>query len=81
MLHARYLHTARGMAKVYQKYMSGVYGNCPRVLCERIKALPIGVSDDLRVSRVKVGFIASLSIGSRFFVRNVRKSTCRDTSR
>lgn len=54
MLHARYLHTARGMAKVYQKYLSGVYGNCPRVLCERVKALPIGVSDDLRVSRVKV---------------------------
>ena len=42
------------MAKVYQKYLSGLYGNCPRVLCERIKALPIGVSDDLRVSRVKV---------------------------
>lgn len=53
MLHARFILTGRGMAKVYQKFLSGVYGTCPRALCDRQKVLPVGLSDTMRNSRFK----------------------------
>lgn len=53
LLHARFILTPRGLAKVYQKYLSGVYGTCPRALCDRQKVLPVGLSDTLRTSRFK----------------------------
>ena len=37
-----------------EKYMLGSFGYCPRVLCERQNVLPIGVSEELSTSRVKV---------------------------
>lgn len=42
------------MAKVYQKYLSGMYGYCPRALCDKQKSLPVGLSDTLKTSRFKV---------------------------
>ena len=54
LIHARFINTATGIAKVYQKYLSSLYGTCPRALCERQKVLPIGMSDSLKVSRFKV---------------------------
>jgi casein kinase II subunit beta len=53
-LHVRFLHSPRGLAKVYQKFLNGVYGTCPRALCDRQKVLPIGLSDNLRTSRFKI---------------------------
>ena len=53
MLHARFILTSKGMAKVYQKYLNGTYGQCPRALCDRQKVLPVGLSDTLRTSRFK----------------------------
>ena len=52
----RILHSnaLTGLAKMYQKFVSGTYGYCPRALCDRQKVLPVGLSDDLRTSRVKV---------------------------
>jgi hypothetical protein len=41
------------MAKIYQKFLNGVYGTCPRALCDRQKVLPVGLSDTLRTSRFK----------------------------
>lgn len=35
LLHARFILTPRGLAKVYQKFLGGVYGTCPRALCDR----------------------------------------------
>ena len=35
LIHARYINTATGMAKVHQKFLSSLYGTCPRALCER----------------------------------------------
>lgn len=35
LIHARYINSAIGMAKVYQKFLSSLYGTCPRALCER----------------------------------------------
>ena len=43
-----------GMAKVVQKYLEGIYGYCPRALCNNQKCLPVGLSDKLRSSRVKI---------------------------
>ena len=54
LIHARYVHSPRGLAKVYQKYLSGVYGFCPRALCDKQKVLPVGLSDALKTSRFKV---------------------------
>lgn len=42
------------MAKIYQKFLSGVYGTCPRALCDKQKVLPVGLSDTLKTSRFKV---------------------------
>lgn len=54
LVHARYIHTPRGLAKVYQKYLSGAYGYCPRALCDKQKVLPVGLADALKTSRFKV---------------------------
>ena len=54
LIHARYINSATGMAKVYQKFLSGLYGTCPRALCDRQKVLPVGLADNLKVSRFKV---------------------------
>jgi casein kinase II subunit beta len=34
--------------------LQGVYGTCPRALCDRQRLLPVGVNDKLRTSRLKV---------------------------
>lgn len=54
LLHLRYINTPRGMAKIYQRFLNGAYGTCPRALCDRQKVLPVGLSDTLRTSRFKV---------------------------
>ena len=54
LLHARFINTATGMARVYHKFLSSLYGTCPRALCDRQKVLPVGLSDSLKVSRFKV---------------------------
>ena len=35
LIHARFINTAAGMANVYHKFLSGLYGSCPRALCDR----------------------------------------------
>ena len=37
-----------------EKYLLGTFGTCQRVLCERQLVLPIGLSEELSTSRVKV---------------------------
>lgn len=53
LLHARYIQTPRGMAKIYSKYLQGLFGYCPRALCDKQKVLPVGLSDKLKTSRFK----------------------------
>jgi casein kinase II subunit beta len=36
-----------------EKFLAGEFGTCPRVHCERANVTPVGMSDDLRTSRVK----------------------------
>ena len=54
LIHARYINSSNGLAKVYHKFLSSMYGTCPRALCDRQKVLPVGMSDSLKVSRFKV---------------------------
>ena len=46
--------TSEGLAMMKEKFLMGKFGTCPRVLCERQNVLPIGLSEILRTSRVKV---------------------------
>lgn len=54
LIHARFILSPRGLAMMKEKFILGNFGYCPRVLCERQNVLPIGVSEDLSTSRVKV---------------------------
>ena len=54
LIHARFILSPRGLAMMKEKFMLGNFGTCPRVLCERQNVLPIGVSEELSTSRVKV---------------------------
>lgn len=54
LIHARFVLSPWGLAMMKEKYMLGSFGYCPRVLCERQNVLPIGVSEELSTSRVKV---------------------------
>ena len=36
------------------KYLEGQFGYCPRALCNNQKCIPIGLSEKLRCSRVKM---------------------------
>ena len=53
LLHARYICTDDGAYDMIKKYEAGVFGHCPRVLCNNQNLLPIGISYDLGVSPVK----------------------------
>lgn len=54
LIHARFLLSPRGLAIMREKYLTGRFGHCPRVMCERQSVIPVGISEDLRQSRVKV---------------------------
>lgn len=45
-----------GLAMMREKYTAGHFGTCPRVLCNGQMVLPIGMSEYLKYSRVKVIF-------------------------
>jgi casein kinase II subunit beta len=54
LIHARFILSSRGLQIMKSKFTSGVFGACPRVLCDRQHVLPVGMSEDLSISRVKV---------------------------
>ena len=39
---------------MFRKFLEGAFGNCPRALCDNQKCIPIGLSEKLRNSRVKI---------------------------
>ena len=54
LIHSRYILSPKGLAMMREKYLMGGFGTCPRVLCKRQYVMPIGVSEELNTSRVKV---------------------------
>lgn len=77
LIHSRFIITQRGLSKLYNKFLNGVYGYCPRALCDRQKVLPVGLSDELRTSRVKVS--SKILLIFRSSVQSVKKSTFQRT--
>jgi len=53
LVHARYIISPRGLEVMRDLYIRGIFGTCPRVMCSNQHVLPVGTSDELRVSRVK----------------------------
>ena len=54
LVHARYIVTTRGLAKMLDKFKGGVFGKCPRVICESQHLLPMGQHDIPNASNVKL---------------------------
>ncbi|KAL7066544.1 casein kinase II regulatory subunit family protein [Cryptosporidium serpentis] len=54
LIHARYITTPRGLHLMKHKYDKGCFGKCPRVLCNGCKALPVGLTNELRSRRVRI---------------------------
>lgn len=54
LIHRRFILSAKGLAMMREKHLSGQFGVCPKVTCERYNVLPVGLSEELKVSRVKV---------------------------
>eukprot|EP01017_Pseudomicrothorax_dubius_P025158 TRINITY_DN2684_c0_g1_i11.p1 TRINITY_DN2684_c0_g1~~TRINITY_DN2684_c0_g1_i11.p1 ORF type:complete len:193 (+),score=55.10 TRINITY_DN2684_c0_g1_i11:380-958(+) len=54
LIHSRYILTPRGLALMRERMFQGRFGQCPRVFCQAQNTVPIGLSDDLKVSRVKI---------------------------
>ena len=54
LIHTRFIVSQSGMELMKEKYLAGNFGVCPRIMCEKQHVLPVGVSDQLRTSRVKV---------------------------
>lgn len=54
LIHARYILTSPGLAAMGEKMRSGVFGRCPRVLCNQQPCLPIGLKEAPRLDTVKV---------------------------
>lgn len=54
LIHARFIMSPRGISMMRDKFSRGVFGTCPRVLCPNENCLPVGMSENLRHSRVKI---------------------------
>ena len=54
LVHARYIVTTRGLAKMVEKYKKSDFGRCPRVLCEGQSLLPMSLTDNPGVKSVKL---------------------------
>jgi casein kinase II subunit beta len=54
LIHARYILTSSGMAKMMEKYKNVEFGRCPRTACQGQPAFPVGLSDIPRDSSVEI---------------------------
>ncbi|KAI1339582.1 DUF1339 domain protein [Xylariaceae sp. FL0016] len=54
LIHARYIVTTRGLAKMLDKYKKADFGKCPRVFCHSHPLLPMGQTDAPHQKPVKL---------------------------
>ena len=62
-----------------EKYVLGTFGSCQRILCDRQLVLPIGLSEELSTSRVKVS-IFCFSFNDFFKYRHIAQDAKKFTS-
>ncbi len=53
-IHKRFINTPEGLGLMREKFINGIFGYCPRMLCNKQVMLPVGLSEDMRYSQVKV---------------------------
>lgn len=53
LLHSRYCLSIEGLQMIQDNFFNGLYGQCPRVLCNGYNLLPVGLHDQLDVSTMK----------------------------
>lgn len=54
LIHARFILTSRGLPAMLDKYRKVDFGRCPHVFCQGQPVLPLGLSDVLGNSMVKI---------------------------
>ncbi|CCF37345.1 casein kinase II subunit beta-2 [Colletotrichum higginsianum] len=54
LVHARFIVTTRGLAKMLEKYKKADFGKCPRVMCHSHPLLPMGLADIPNMKPVKL---------------------------
>eukprot|EP01057_Protomagalhaensia_wolfi_P002607 Protomagalhaensia_wolfi_Nauph_80__2606@NODE_2752_length_998_cov_13_958290_g2157_i0_p1_GENE_NODE_2752_length_998_cov_13_958290_g2157_i0NODE_2752_length_998_cov_13_958290_g2157_i0_p1_ORF_typecomplete_len295_score48_85CK_II_beta/PF01214_18/2_5e62_NODE_2752_length_998_cov_13_958290_g2157_i097885 len=54
LIHARFITTPKGLLPMKDKYIQGVFGRCPRYLCEKQNVLPVGLTEELKQHRARV---------------------------
>ncbi|XP_034477868.1 suppressor-of-stellate-like protein [Drosophila innubila] len=54
LIHARYILSPRGIDDMCMKYQRGDFGICPRIYCNGQLMLPVGLTDRIGESHVKV---------------------------
>ena len=54
LIHKRFITTSKGLALMREKYLNGVFGRCPRVVCDKQVLIPVGLSEDTKYSKVQV---------------------------
>ena len=54
LIHKRFINTPEGLGLMREKFINGIFGYCPRMLCNKQVVLPVGLSEDMRYSQVKV---------------------------
>lgn len=54
LLHQRYVLSITGMAKMLERILTNFYGECRRMGCEDFPLIPFGLSNNPRISSVKL---------------------------
>ena len=54
LLHSRYICQTEGLRDIKKKFTNGLYGFCPRTMCNNEKLLPIGLSHKLFKHNIKL---------------------------
>jgi casein kinase II subunit beta len=54
LIHNRFIQSPKGLNLMREKFYNGVFGVCPRVLCGGQQVIPIGMSENLRHSKIRI---------------------------